>query len=130
MLYKAEVDGRTSTSCSIFGILISGSDTLARGFVQLHSQYSIPKFPFGSQVLVPKHTPRVPVLLESKRSRATTQLAATTKLAAAIQLAAQELTGTELAAAVQPAAAVQLATVTQLATAIQLAAATQLSATT
>jgi hypothetical protein len=118
MLYKVEVDGRTSTSCSIFGILISGSDTLARGFVQIHSQYSIPKCPFGSQILVPKHTSRVPVLLESKRSRATTQLAATTKLAAAIQLAAQELTGTKLAAAVQ------------LATAIQLAAATQLSATT
>jgi hypothetical protein len=118
MLYKVEVDGRTSTSCSIFGILISGSDTLARGFVQIHSQYSIPKCPFGSQILVPKHTSRVPVLLDSKRSRTTTQPAATTKLAAAIQLAAQELTGTKLAAAVQ------------LATAIQLAAATQLSATT
>ena len=88
MLYKAEVDCRTSTSCSIFGILISGSDTLAQGFVQLHSQYSIQKCPFGSQIPVPKHTSRVPVLLESKRSRATTQLAATTKLAAAILLAA------------------------------------------
>jgi hypothetical protein len=88
MLYKAEVDGRTSTSCSIFGILISGSDTLARGFVQLHSQYSIPKCPFGSQILVPKHTSRVPVLLESKRSRATTQLAAAIQLAAATQLSA------------------------------------------
>jgi hypothetical protein len=97
MLYKAEVDGRTSTSCSIFGILTSGSDTLARGFVQLHSQYSIPKCPFGSQILVPKHTSRVPVLLESKRSRATTQLAATTKLAAAIQLAA----ATQLSATTQ-----------------------------